>query len=73
MSLGLDSVQLRDARYDHVIHMVTAAIGAEAFYQVTNNDTRKEGIEQARERDTKSAQVGWYSESVLLPSSGSLC
>lgn len=37
---GWDSVQLRDARYDQIIHMVTAANGAEAFYQVTAINVR---------------------------------
>lgn len=55
---GLDSVQLRDARYDQIIHMVTAANGAEPFYQLTNNSTRTEGFQLARELDAKAAQVG---------------
>lgn len=33
------------ARYDLVIHLETAAIGAEKFYTVENNAARKEGIE----------------------------
>ncbi len=57
-TLGLDSVQIRDARYDHIVHMVTAAIGAESFYQITNNEIRKETKELARERDAGAAQVG---------------
>lgn len=54
---GLDSVQLRDARYDQIIHMVTAANGAEPFYQLTNNSTRTEGFQLARELDAKAAQA----------------
>ena len=49
--LGLDEVALRDHRYDAVFHLVTAAKGAEAFYQVENNATRTEGIELARHLD----------------------
>ena len=30
--LGLDEVELRDHRYDAIIHLVTAAKGAESFY-----------------------------------------
>ena len=30
--LGVSTVQIRDNRYDAVIHMVTAADGAESFY-----------------------------------------
>lgn len=51
--LGLSEVKLRDARYDGVIHMVTAAIGAEEFYTTENNAARTEGIELARELDNK--------------------
>ena len=36
----------------------SAAKGAEEFYQVTNNAARSEGLELARELDTKAAQVG---------------
>ena len=52
-----DRVMLSDSRYDQVIHMVTAAVGAEPFYQLDNNTTRSEGNEQARERDTKAGEV----------------
>ena len=57
-SKGLDSVQLRDKRYDQVVHMVTAANGAEQFYQSSNNPTRWEGLQLAREQDSKAAEVG---------------
>ncbi len=36
---GWNSVNLRDKRYDAVIHMVTAADGAEEFYQSTTGGT----------------------------------
>jgi predicted ATPase len=51
-----DVVELRDNRYDQIIHMVSAAVGAEAFYQLANNAVRSESIEQARELDGKAAQ-----------------
>jgi thymidylate kinase len=56
-SNGWNTHMLRDQRYDQVVHLQTAAKGAEAFYQLINNKTRTEGIEQARDRDTKAAQV----------------
>lgn len=34
--VGLSNAQLRDKRYDGVIHMVTAADGAEQFYNRSN-------------------------------------
>jgi len=40
-------------RYDLVIHMVTAADGAEKFYTTENNAARTETPEQARELDGK--------------------
>lgn len=51
MQIGV--VNLRDARYDAVLHMVTAADGAEKFYSNENNKHRTETIEQAREIDQK--------------------
>ena len=56
-SVGVDSVQLRDERYDQIVHMVSAANGAEQFYQLSNNPTRSEGLKLAREQDDKAAQV----------------
>lgn len=52
-----NEVDLRDSRYNVVIHMVSAAIGAEDFYRLDNNTTRTEGIEIARELDKLTAQV----------------
>ncbi|EAR87420.1 AAA domain protein (macronuclear) [Tetrahymena thermophila SB210] len=39
---GWNSVYLRDKRYDAVIHLVTAADGAEKFYTLENNVARYE-------------------------------
>ena len=41
-----------EKRYDAVVHMVTAAEGAEEFYNYSNS-ARFETVEQARERDYK--------------------
>lgn len=39
------------ARYDAVIHLVTAANGAEEFYTLKNNNARIESPEEARRQD----------------------
>lgn len=44
---------LRDNRYDAILHMVTAADGAEQFYSSINNVARYESHEEAREKDQK--------------------
>ena len=41
------------ARYDCVLHLVTAADGAEQFYTLSNNATRTETPEHARDLDQK--------------------
>ena len=48
---------IRDARYNQVVHMMTAAKGAEKFYQLDNNPSRSEGLAMARDLDTKAANV----------------
>lgn len=43
---NLNLVDLRDARYNQIIHMVSAANGAEEFYTIevrTSCGTRREG------------------------------
>ena len=50
---GWSTIQLRDRRYESVIHMMTAAEGAEQFYQTDNNNARYETIEEARIIDKK--------------------
>ncbi|XP_074636078.1 TRPL translocation defect protein 14-like isoform X3 [Acropora palmata] len=53
-----NNVSLRDARYDQVIHLVTAAQGAEDFYTLANNHSRSEPVEEARKLD-KVTQQSW--------------
>ncbi|WP_279170159.1 AAA family ATPase [Prevotella denticola] len=53
---GTSSEQLR-ARYDAVLHLVSAADGAEQFYTTANNAERTEGLELARELDKKIIQA----------------
>jgi len=50
---GLSPEQVRDERYDAVIHMVTAAEGAEEFYTLENNTARYETSEEARDVDKR--------------------
>lgn len=57
LSVGTDTASLR-ARYDAVLHLVSAADGAEQFYTTSNNAQRLEkadeaGLKIARELDKK--------------------
>lgn len=57
--LKLDLYDVRDS-YDGVIHLVTAASGAEQFYTLENNKARRETFEEAKNADerTKNAWIG---------------
>ncbi|MBP3892724.1 MAG: ATP-binding protein [Atopobiaceae bacterium] len=46
------------ARYDAVVHLVTAAIGAERFFSHETNEHRLEGVEEAVRVD-KALRAGW--------------
>ena len=48
-----NTIQLRDRRYEAVIHMVTAADGAEEFYTDANNEARYESVSEAKVLDQK--------------------
>ncbi|XP_055328009.1 TRPL translocation defect protein 14-like isoform X2 [Paramacrobiotus metropolitanus] len=50
---NLNAVDIRDNRYNQVIHLVTAANGAETFYTLANHTCRSEGVNLARELDEK--------------------
>lgn len=50
-----NSVELRDNRYNQIIHMVSAARGAEEFYSIEDHNCRSEDVELARELDVKAA------------------
>ena len=65
-AVGCESNQLRDERYDQVIHMVTAASGAEPFYQLSNNSSRSEGLESARLNDSRAAHVSGQSSGACI-------
>lgn len=51
----LNSVDIRDNRYNQIIHLVSAANGAEDFYSTEDHVCRSEGVEMARELDYKAA------------------
>lgn len=54
---GWQTDTLREERYDAVVHLHTTAIGAEDYYTLSNNEARREGLEQAAEVDHKIAAV----------------
>ncbi|KMQ91800.1 hypothetical protein RF55_8293 [Lasius niger] len=54
-SNGWNNVELRDNRYNQIIHMVSAANGAEEFYSTEEHACRSEGVELARDLDYKAA------------------
>jgi hypothetical protein len=53
---GYQTSALRDQRYDAILHMVTAAIGAEKHYNL-DNPARYETLEEAREADLRLRQM----------------
>ncbi len=56
--VGLSVVHLRDRRYETVIHMVTAADGAEKFYDNESNEARYETVALAKTVD-ENIQRAW--------------
>ena len=53
---GWSGINFIEKRYDAIMHMVTAADGAEEFYNF-DNEARFETVEQAVERDKKLRQA----------------
>ena len=51
--IGTNTIQLRDSRYDAVLHLVSAANSAEEFYTTANNAARSEDARTARMLDIK--------------------
>ena len=51
--VGMSTLQLRDERYDCVLHLVTAANGAAGFYTTEGHAARTEPPEFARELDLR--------------------
>ena len=54
---GFQTESLRDQRYDAILHLVTAAIGAEGHYNLDNNPARYEDVEGARDADVRLRQM----------------
>lgn len=54
---GWNAVELRDNRYNQIIHLVTSADGAEEYYNCEDNPCRTEGIDLARELDRRTMQA----------------
>ncbi|KAK4292007.1 hypothetical protein Pmani_035198 [Petrolisthes manimaculis] len=54
---GWNPVDLRDTRYNQIIHMVSAANGAEAFYSNEDHACRSENVDLARHLDNRAAQA----------------
>uniref|UniRef100_A0A0K8WLJ6 NadR/Ttd14 AAA domain-containing protein n=1 Tax=Bactrocera latifrons TaxID=174628 RepID=A0A0K8WLJ6_BACLA len=48
-------IELRDNRYHQILHLVSAANGAEDFYTTEDHACRSEGVDMARDLDYKSA------------------
>lgn len=53
----MDEVDIRDNRYNQVVHMVTAASGAEEYYTCEHHTTRLESCDEARERDRLASEA----------------
>ncbi len=51
--MSCNEMTLRDSRYDAILHMTTAADGAENFYASLNNEARYESVSEAIEKDNK--------------------
>lgn len=54
---GSTEAQLRDDRYDAVLHLVTTALGAESHYDTHTNAVRYETLEEARAVDLRLRQA----------------
>ncbi len=57
-SYGWTEVALRDQRYDAIIHLESAAVGAPDYYTTANNEARLETPEQAAALD-RAVQTAW--------------
>ncbi len=55
--LGLTIHDICNIRYHAVMHMRTAALGAEEFYTLANNTARKETAEEARALDQRTLEA----------------
>jgi predicted ATPase len=70
--IGLTEKELRDEHYDAVLHICTAAKGAEDFYTLYNNKCRSESVEVARDVDDRILAV-WKGHPVLHIIKAEIC
>lgn len=56
-SNGWNEIEMRDNRYNQIVHMVSAANGAEQFYSTEEHSCRSEGVDHARDLDYKAASA----------------
>lgn len=70
--IGKTEQQLRNERYDAVLHICTAAKGAEDFYTLYNNKCRSESVEVARDVDDRILAV-WQGHPVLQVIKAEIC
>lgn len=54
---GWNPVDMRDTRYNQIIHMVSAANGADAFYSTEDHVCRSENLDGARNLDNRAAEA----------------
>lgn len=52
---GWSTFELRENRYNQIVHMVTSANGAEAFYTTQDHRARTENLELARVVDERAS------------------
>lgn len=71
-SVGMTAKELRDDRYEAVLHICTAAKGAEQFYTRENNTCRSESLELARVVDDNLIDA-WKGHPVLHVINAELC
>lgn len=53
---GYTIAELRDARYDAIVHLVTTAIGATDAYTTANNQARRENTQEAADLDRRTRE-----------------
>ena len=70
--IGMTEKELRDEHYDAVLHICTAAKGAEDFYTLYNNKCRSESVEVARDVDDRILAV-WKGHPVLHIIKAEIC
>lgn len=69
---AIDELELRDSRYNAVLHLTTAANGAESFYESGPDTPRMEGAQAARDLDERirTAWLGHPNHTVLYNGEG---